>query len=94
MVGNESNLEAPESKLVQAEDLKSGSNIPHDVDEGINTAKVNDEVVVHRVDCECQVNSIEDPAEVIRLSVYYLRPKGYYRPQHGNLQARESGHTS
>lgn len=39
--------------LVQAEDPKSGSNIPYDVDEGIDTAKVNDEVVVHRVDCEC-----------------------------------------
>ena len=40
-------------KLVQAEDPKSGSNIPYDMNEGIDAAKVNDEVVVHRVDCEC-----------------------------------------
>lgn len=53
MVGDESNLEAPEDKFSTSRRPKSGSNIPYDVNEGIDTAKVNDEVVVHRVDCEC-----------------------------------------
>lgn len=48
----------------------SGLNVPHDVDEGIDIAVVKDEVVVHRVDREQQVESVEHPVRVIRFKIY------------------------
>ena len=42
----------------------SGWNVPYDVDEGINVLEVKNEVVVHRVDRECQVESVEDPVQL------------------------------
>lgn len=56
--------------LAQADNVRSGLNIPHDVEEGIAILEVKNEIVVHRVDRECQVESVEHPVRVIRFKAY------------------------
>lgn len=55
---------------VQVGNRVNGSNAPHDVDEGIDVTVVKDKVVVHRVDREQQVESVEHPVQVIRFKIY------------------------
>ena len=51
--------------LVQAGNWVSGSDLPHDMDKGIDVAVVKDKVVVHRMDREQEVESVERPVQVI-----------------------------
>lgn len=45
-------------------------NVPHDVVEGGDVEEVKNEIVVHRVDSECKVESVEYPVQVIRFNIY------------------------
>lgn len=56
--------------LVQAGNWVSGSNVPHDMDEGIDVTVVKDKVVVHRMDREQEVESVERPVQGIRFEVF------------------------
>ena len=73
-------LKLLDMNLVQVDNWGSGSNVPHDVDKGINVLEVKNEVVVHRVDRECQVESVEHPVQVIRFRVYCSSKKRQYGP--------------
>ena len=44
--------------------------------EGVDVEEVKNEIVVHRVDCECQVKGVEHPVEVIRFDLYRSSWKG------------------
>ena len=48
--------------------------------EGIDVEKVKNEIVVHRVDCKCQIESVEDPVQVIRLGLYRSSQKRKHEP--------------
>jgi len=45
-------LKLLDMNLAQVGNRRSGSGVPHDVNEGINVHEVKNEVVVHRVDSE------------------------------------------
>lgn len=59
--------------------------------EGFNTAKVNHEVVVHRVDCERKIESIKYPAEFVRFNTHRSRSNQSYKPEHGDLKSESQG---
>ena len=45
-------------------------NVPYDVKEGVDVEEVKNKIVVHRMDCKCQVEKVEHPVRVIRFDLY------------------------
>lgn len=64
----------------QTNNWRSESNIPHDMDKGVNVVEVKNKVVVHRVDRERQVESVEHPVQVIRFNVRCSSWNRQHRP--------------